>query len=83
MLAEVSAFVTAIRRIMPWTLVREQPTVSLWTSNLDGSGMTEVGHKPALPEPNDGAEVADILWVPGDREISFQFNDALYTVPVP
>lgn len=51
-------------------------STSIWVSSLDGTGLHEIG------STNDFG-ISEILWVPGDKAISFHSNYWLYEAPAP
>ncbi len=74
---------TILHRILPAVIVHPHPTLGLFVSSVDGTGMVEIGHKAVVPAKPFDPEIANVQWLPGDRRVSFICNDALYTVAVP
>jgi len=58
-------------------------SVSLWASGIDGSGLHQIGVVRVRVQ-HGGSPLADVAsqlhWVPGDKKISFEYGDALWTV---
>lgn len=69
-----------LHRLWPSYKLTAESRLGLWVSRLDGAEMTEIGHKYYEDRPG---ELTDLQWLPGDKKISFIYNDALYTVDVP
>lgn len=59
-----------------------RPTLALYVSGLNGTGMTEIGHKTVTPDLPMELEIRNLQWLPGDKKLSFTYDGALYTVPV-
>jgi hypothetical protein len=76
---EPPGFLWWLHQLLPSFPWHPQRRVGLWVSRLDGSGMAEIGHQPALPDGQQ--EVSHLQWLPGDKQISFLYKDALWTVP--
>ena len=58
-------------------------SVSLWVSGIDGSGLHRVGAVRVRVQHGISplADFASQLhWVPGDKKVSFEYGDALWTV---
>ena len=73
-------------KVQPHNLKRTE----LWVCNLDGTDMHEIG---CLPHPKDQEVEAflpgrlspdfwSIVWLPDGKQLSFEYEDKLYTVPV-
>ncbi len=58
-------------------------SVSLWVSSIDGSGLHRIGNVGVRVQHGSSplADFASQLhWVPGDKKVSFEYGDALWTV---
>jgi len=72
-----------LHRIIRWIPLREERVHSLWVSALDGSKMREVGHVPGHATGNGYPNTpSNIQWLPGDKSLSYIYNNRLYVVPV-
>lgn len=76
-----SACTTYWMQQIKYNLGRLTPGVrkSLWSSNLDGGSMREIGFV-TLSDHSD-FEFKD-CWLPDGQRISFVYHDTLYVVPV-
>lgn len=57
---------------------------SLWVSKLDGSGLRKLGDFGAGRKAAHGLGMdfpLQVVWVPGGKQVSFLFGEALWTVP--
>lgn len=54
---------------------------SLWVCRLDGSSMREVGAWIEHTNPNHILDMDGLRWLPSERQLSFVYNHALWTVP--
>ncbi len=68
--------------------VSRPPSVSLWTSRLDGGDAREIGHTPKLRGHFSGAFTGDSApsapqWTPNGRKIGFLHDGFLWIVPAP
>ena len=58
-------------------------SVSLWVSGIDGSGLHRIGNVRVRVQ-HGGIPLADFAsqlhWVPGDKQVSFEYGDVLWTV---
>lgn len=63
---------------IPWLAGGAPPQASLWVSAWDGSNLRELGH--VYERPGDYFELHEVLWVPGERRISYIDKGTLYTI---
>jgi len=70
-------FLTLIHRFFPTYSVRTQTRLSLRISKLDGTDMHEIGYIEG-----DVDSMHDLTWLPSDRDVSFVYQDSLWTAPV-
>jgi hypothetical protein len=64
-------------------------TYRIWTSDLNGQDVTEVGCMLAEMESSEASATGErnyfpqnLEWLPDGRSLSFTFKNALWTVPV-
>jgi len=79
----ISPFNNLLHRLKPSIPLKPQRMMGLWASDLDGSHMIEVGTNLLLPGEGDDDGVHNLQWFPDEKQISFVYKGALYTVPVP
>ena len=60
--------------------MRDRVTEELWTSQLNGQGMHEVGFIDC--NENDHSYSDSIRWTPDGKKLSFIYKDELWTIPV-
>jgi len=69
-----------VRLSRPEWIPRERPTVGLWVSRADGSGMRLVGRERTTQQESRG--FSGLCWSPNGTRLLFRLDDRLYTVPV-
>ncbi len=53
---------------------------SIFSANVDGTGMHEVGTWSEPVHPNILTDLEDVRWLPGGKLISYFYGDTMYTV---
>jgi len=73
----IPAWMSTLHRIVPAYRIPAKTTrLEVWISHSDGSHMRRLGWLE-YPETQRGGE---LQWLPGDRQLSFIYNDGIYTV---
>ncbi|HLK60199.1 MAG TPA: hypothetical protein VKU00_26795 [Chthonomonadaceae bacterium] len=77
-------FSQLIHRFIPAYPVKTSNVISLYVCNRDGTGMREIGMMmDGGPIDNEaGLDSTSINWLPGEKQLSYVYKGALYTVPV-
>jgi hypothetical protein len=71
-----------LHRYLPFVRRKVQPRAEVWICNLDGSNMHEAGSIVEPPAEDDGSSLRlSLQWLPGGKRLSFEYEDALYTIP--
>ena len=65
-------------------LLPEQPTLEIWVSRYDGSGMYRLGYQALSPNQKIWYKGADYIrylsWLPSGQKLSYLYNNILYGV---
>jgi hypothetical protein len=72
-----------LRRLFPSLPSKPIITESLWICQTDGQGLQEIGHVPGKTAASGDADeqLTDLQWLPDGKQISFIYQNMLYTVP--
>ena len=57
----------------------DQTVKEVWVSQLDGSHMHAIGN--IMVKPGEELDALPLQWLPDGKRLSFEYKDALYTVP--
>jgi len=72
---------TWLHRRIPSIKPRTWIKTAVWVSNLDGSRMHELGCISGTQKTDDDSpEWVSLKWLPGGKQLSFEYKDKLYTV---
>lgn len=52
----------------------------LWLSHIDGTDLHEIGHVSADANPSIST-LQNLTWLPGGKDVSFVYKDAVWVVP--
>ncbi len=75
---------TTIHRIIPSVKVPSRRWESIWIWNGENTEMRELGRMPGkeLYDDKFATNVGNVNWLPGDRQISFEYKHKLYVLNV-
>ena len=72
-----SSFPSWLRRLLPFVKTGDGWVQSVWVSGLDGRHPKELGWVPTKPSDEP---LHDVRWLPDNRTLSFEHNNALWTI---
>jgi hypothetical protein len=75
------SLMTRLHRVFRFIKPKQWQSTEIWICNLDGSGMREIGNVLEPPSEDGESPWLDLQWLPGGKCLSFEYKDALYTVP--
>lgn len=59
------------------------PVEDIWISRANGKHLREIGYVRQEEGPDAGTALYDLRWLPDGKRLSFEHNDALWTVRAP